>query len=103
MMHVRVCVCVNACVRGALRAKPMLKWSLRPRQNPVVDPGGAEGAMPPPQPVKIGQKKDGCQARQLICHVSWPPFSEVSGSDTETPLSAMQKGDLRSNRFVLYW
>ena len=29
----------------------------------VADPGGGEGAMPPPGPVKISHKKDGHQRR----------------------------------------
>ena len=39
----------------------------------VVDPGGAEGAMAPPGPVKIGHKKDGRQRRPHRFHVSRPP------------------------------
>ena len=41
----------------------------------VADPGGAEGAMAPPGPVKIGHKKDGCQRRLHRFHVSWPPLT----------------------------
>ena len=39
----------------------------------VADPGGAEGAMAPPGPVKIGHKKDGCRRRPHRFHVSRPP------------------------------
>ena len=40
----------------------------------VADPGGgARMPLPPPWPVKNRPKKDGCRARRLICHVSWPP------------------------------
>ena len=35
--------------------------------------GGAEGAMPPPSPVQISHKKDGCQRRLHRFHVSWAP------------------------------
>ena len=39
----------------------------------VADPGGAEGAMAPPGPVKIGHKKDGRRRRLHRFHVSRPP------------------------------
>ena len=40
----------------------------------VVDRGGgAEGAMPPPSPVKISHKKDGHQRGPHSFHVSRPP------------------------------
>ena len=39
----------------------------------VADPGGAEGAMPPPRPVKISHKKDGRQRWPYRFHVSRPP------------------------------
>ena len=44
------------------------------RMNAVADPGGAEGAMAPPGPVKISHKKDGRQRRSHRFHVSWPPL-----------------------------
>ena len=40
----------------------------------VADPGGAEGAMAPPGPVKIGHKKDGHRRRPHRFHVSRPPL-----------------------------
>ena len=40
----------------------------------VADPGGAEGAMAPPGPVKIGHKKDGRQRQPHRFHVSRPPL-----------------------------
>ena len=47
--------------------------------------GGGEGAMPPPGPVKINHKKDGCRRRPHICHVSWPPPYPAAGSATGKP------------------
>ena len=41
----------------------------------VADPGGGEGAMAPPGPVKIGHKKDGPQRRPHRFHVSRPPLT----------------------------
>ena len=50
---------------------------------PVADPGGAEGAMAPPGPVKIGHKKDGHRRRPHRFHVSWPPPYPAAGSATD--------------------
>ena len=45
---------------------------------------GAEGAMPPPpRPVKISHKKDGCQRRPHRFHVSRPPPYPTIGSATD--------------------
>ena len=46
--------------------------------------GGAEGAMAPPGPVKIGHKKDGRQRRPHRFHVSRPPPYPAAGSATVT-------------------
>ena len=45
----------------------------------VADPGGGgEGAMaPPPGPVKISHKKDGCRIRPHKFHVSRPPSTRL--------------------------
>ena len=43
------------------------------KSNSVADPGGAEGAMAPPGPVKIGHEKDGRRRRPHRFHVSRPP------------------------------
>ena len=42
----------------------------------------SSGSMAPPA-CKNGPKKDGRRAQRLICYVSWPPLSEVSGSATD--------------------
>ena len=42
---------------------------------PVADPGGAEGAMAPPGPVKIGHKKDGHRRQPHRFHVSRSPLT----------------------------
>ena len=42
----------------------------------VADPGGGpRGPWPPPGPVKIGHKKDGCRRRLHRFHVSRPPLT----------------------------
>ena len=52
----------------------------------VADPGGgAEGAMAPPGPVKIGHKKDGHQRRPHRFPVSRPPPYPAAGSATDPP------------------
>ena len=48
----------------------------------VADPGGAEGAMAPPRPVKIGHKKDGRRRWPHRFHVSRPPPYPAAGSAT---------------------
>ena len=45
--------------------------------------GGAEGAMAPPGPVKIGHKKDGRLRKLHRFHVSRPPPYPAAGSATE--------------------
>ena len=52
----------------------------------VADPGGAEGAMPPPpSPVQISHKKDGRQRQPHGFHVSCPPspLYPATGSDAD--------------------
>ena len=45
--------------------------------------GGVKGAMPPPRPVKIGQKKRAAAHGDLyFMFLAPPPLSEVSGSAT---------------------
>ena len=51
----------------------------------VADPGGAEGAMAPPSPVRIGHKKDGRRRWPHRFHVSRPPPYPVAGSATVGP------------------
>ena len=48
----------------------------------VADPGGARGPWPPPGPVKIGHKKDGCRRWPHRFHVSRPPPYPAAGSAT---------------------
>ena len=42
-------------------------------EKSVADPGGRGGHDPPPSPVKISHKKDGCQIRPQRFHVFRPP------------------------------
>ena len=47
------------------------------QNSSVADPGGAEGAMPPPLgPLKISHKKDGHQRWSYRFHVSRPPLTQ---------------------------
>ena len=61
----------NSIVKGSgVTLTPHSLVGMRPT---VADPGGAEGAMPPPGPVKISHKKDGHWRRPHRFHVSRPP------------------------------
>ena len=60
--------------------KPYLKLSVT---LAVADPGGGpRGPWPPPDPVKIGHKKDGHRRRPHRFHVSRPPPYPAAGSAT---------------------
>ena len=64
---------------------PISRFSIKGKLISVADPGDGKGAMPPPPlACKNSHKQDGCQAQRLICHVSCPPLSEVSGSAAES-------------------
>ena len=52
-----------------------LKGSMLTSMLSVADPGGAEGTMAPPGPVKIGHKKDGHRRQLHRFHVSRPPLT----------------------------
>ena len=66
--------------------------------------GGAEGAMAPPGPVKIGHKKDGHQRRPHRFHVSRPPLTRpldpllTSSSNSEELVSSSKLGNFNSSR-----
>ena len=52
--------------------------------GPVADPGGAEGAMAPPGPVKIGHKKMATEGGRIdFMFLGPPPPYPAAGSATE--------------------
>ena len=66
-------------------------------QSSVADPGGGRGGHgPPPGPVKIGHKKDGCQRRPHRFHVSRPPPYPATGSATEATNFRLVKGSAKT-------
>ena len=57
---------------------------LKALQYAVADPGGDEGAMAPPGPLKISHKKDGSQIWPHRLHVSRHLLYPATGSATDT-------------------